>query len=104
MSTPSTLKPFGWGKDPPGWPKFFGSVSWLSVSVSPPAAAATPCSFATAATCDALIAWYCEPRLSTVWPAALWHFPLLHISAPPAPTCTLFPPFTAVPHLCGHRP
>src|SRR5260221_8109613 len=101
MSTPSTLKPFGWGKEPPGWPKFFGSVSWLSVSVSPPAAAATPCSFATAATCDALIAWYCEPRLSTVWPAALWHFPLLHICAPPGPTWKVCAPLGGVPDLGG---
>src|SRR5215469_8295328 len=86
MSTPSTVKPFGWGNEPPAWPKFLGIVIWLSVSVSPPAAAATSCSFATAASSDALMPSYCEPRLSIVSPAALWHFPLLHVCAPPGPS------------------
>src|SRR5262245_32091530 len=101
MSTPSTLKLFGWGKEPPGWPKFFGIVIWLSVSATPAAAAATPCSFVTAATSDALIAEYCEARLSTVWPPALWHFPLLHICGPPGPTWNDCPPFGIPPDLAG---
>ncbi len=52
-STPSTPNDFGCGKELPGWPKFFGTVIWLSVRVRPPAAAATPWSRATSATAAA---------------------------------------------------
>jgi len=52
------------------------------LGVVEPAAAVTPCSLATLATDDALIGAYCEPRLSTFCPAALWQWPLLQICAP----------------------
>ena len=49
VSTPSTLNEFGVGRGPPGWPKFFGIEIELSLRASPPAAALTSFSFATAA-------------------------------------------------------
>ena len=56
MSTPSTLNEFGvGGAPPPGSPKFFGILIPMSVRASPPAAALTSFSAATAATFDCLI-------------------------------------------------
>jgi hypothetical protein len=83
MSTPSTLNVLGdGGAEPPADPKFFGNVIDVSVSVSPPAAADTSCSLATAATSADLIGEYCATRLVMVWPAAFSHFPFWQILAP----------------------
>ena len=68
----------------------------VSLSTSPPAAAVTSCSLATSATFDEASAEYGETRWSTVWPAALWHLPLLQICAPPGPTWNVCAPLGGV--------
>jgi hypothetical protein len=86
VSAPSTLKkPVAGGAAPPARPELGGNVTAVSDSSSPPAAADTPCSLATAVTSADVTGEYCGSMSWTLWPAAFWHRPSRQISMPAGP-------------------